>query len=97
MTPTPFFEILLLLAAAVFAVGGFQRARTVALLAGAAALGRALGEFDLAQDRVPATALLRQGRRTLALDADIVLQANDVVVLFGAPSDLARVESRLLG
>jgi CPA2 family monovalent cation:H+ antiporter-2 len=60
-------------------------------------LGQTLAELDITADKVVVTALLRAGKRTLSPRADTALQAYDVVVLFGAPPDLARVAARLLG
>jgi CPA2 family monovalent cation:H+ antiporter-2 len=74
-----------------------DRLHSVALPAGAAAVGRSLREVDLAQDRVLATAVLRQGRRILAPGPDFRIEADDVVVLFGTPADLQRARARLLG
>jgi CPA2 family monovalent cation:H+ antiporter-2 len=73
-----------------------DRLHSVTLPAGAVAIGRTLAELDLARQHVLVTALLRTGKRTLAPRADTVLQADDVIVLFGAPADIERVEARLL-
>jgi CPA2 family monovalent cation:H+ antiporter-2 len=74
-----------------------DRLQTVTLHEGTAALGQTLAELDITADKVVVTALLRAGKRTLSPRADTALQAYDVVVLFGAPPDLARVAARLLG
>jgi CPA2 family monovalent cation:H+ antiporter-2 len=74
-----------------------DRLHPVTLHAGTAALGQTLAELDIKADGVVVTALLRAGKRTLSPRADTALQADDVVVLFGAPPDLARVAARLLG
>jgi CPA2 family monovalent cation:H+ antiporter-2 len=76
---------------------GGDRLHSVTLHAGAAALGRTLADLEIGADRVLVTALLRAGKRTLAPRADTVLQPGDVIVLFGAPADIERVEARLLG
>lgn len=76
---------------------GGDRLHPVTLRAGAAAVGRSLAELDIDADHLMVTALLRAGTRTLAPPADTVLRVDDVVVLFGAPADLERVEARLLG
>lgn len=74
-----------------------DRLHSVRLPPGAAAVGRTLGELDLARDRVVVTALTRQGKRHTAPSADTSIEAEDVLVLFGAPEDLERAEARLLG
>jgi CPA2 family monovalent cation:H+ antiporter-2 len=74
-----------------------DRLHSVALDAGAAAIGRTLAELDLQRDRVLVTALLREGKRDLAPGAATRLNAGDVLVLFGAPADLDRATARLLG
>jgi CPA2 family monovalent cation:H+ antiporter-2 len=72
------------------------RLHSVRLAAGSAATGRRLDELELAGAGVELTALLRHGRRILDPAPDTQLVAGDVVVLFGAPEALARVEARLL-
>lgn len=74
-----------------------ERLHAVPLPAGAAALGRTLASLDLPALHVLATALVRGGRRTLAPAAATTLQEGDVLVLFGAPQDLARAERFLTG
>jgi CPA2 family monovalent cation:H+ antiporter-2 len=74
-----------------------DRLHSVALRNGAPAIGRTLAELDLAQQHVLVTALVRAGRRLLAPAADVALQPDDVLVLFGSPPDLERAEARLLG
>lgn len=76
---------------------GGERLRPVTLHAHAVGVGRTLAELDLGIDHVAVTAVLHAGTRTLAPPADMVLQAEDVIVLFGAPADLDRAEARLLG
>jgi monovalent cation:H+ antiporter-2, CPA2 family len=73
------------------------RLHALALPDGAHAVGRSLADLDLHGANVVATALLREGKRILAPPPEILLQANDVVVLFGTPADLDRAERRLLG
>lgn len=74
-----------------------DRLHSVRLPPGAAAIGRALGELDLARDRVVVTAMTRRGKRQLAPDPATRVEAEDVLVLFGSPADLERAEVRLLG
>lgn len=73
-----------------------DRLHALTLSAGAAAIGRTLAEADLAREHVLVTALLRQGKRHLAPGADMRLQSDDVLVLFGTPADLDRATARLL-
>ena len=73
-----------------------DRLHSVTLRSGAAAVGQTLSELELEQDHVLVTALVRAGKRALAPPPDMPLQADDVVVLFGSPDDLQRVEARLL-
>lgn len=73
-----------------------ERLHAVALPAGAAAVGCRLDALALGAGRVAVTALLRDGRRHTAPPPDTVLAAGDALVLFGAPDDLLRAESRLL-
>jgi hypothetical protein len=47
-------------------------------MVGAAALGRTLAELGVARDCVLVTALLREGKRTLAPQRDSPLQADHV-------------------
>jgi CPA2 family monovalent cation:H+ antiporter-2 len=76
--------------------GAAARLHAVRLTAGSATIGRRLDDLDLASDGVALTALLRGGRRLLAPAPDTRLAADDVVVLFGSPEALTRVEARLL-
>jgi len=73
-----------------------DRLHSVRLSAGSVAIGRRIDELALEADRVTVTALRRDGRRILAPAADTRLALDDVVVLFGAPEALARVEARLI-
>jgi monovalent cation:H+ antiporter-2, CPA2 family len=72
------------------------RLHSIALPAGSSAVGRSIGDLGLEEQQVLATALLREGRRTIDPPADTRLQANDVIVLFGETDALARIEQRLL-
>jgi len=76
---------------------GADRLHSVRLAAGSAAIGRRLDELELEPEGVSLTALQRAGRRILAPAPDTRLAADDVVVLFGSPEALTRVEARLLG
>lgn len=72
------------------------RLRSVVLPPGAHGVGRTLAELELDRDHVLVTAIARDGRRRLGPDPGTRLESGDVVVLFGAPEDLERAESRLL-
>ena len=72
-----------------------DRLHSVSLQAGSAAVGLTLAQVEPAKDRVVVTALVREGKRTLAPAAETRLAAGDVLVLFGAPADLERAEARL--
>lgn len=72
-----------------------DRLRAVPLFPGCAAAGSTLAELGL--EGVVVTALVRHGVRELAPAPETRLAEGDAVVLFGAPSDLEKAESRLLG
>lgn len=72
------------------------RLSTVALNEGAAAVGKTLAELDLDSLLVQMTAVRRHNIRALEPQPETVLHAGDVVVLMGAPEDLAAAEIRLL-
>jgi monovalent cation:H+ antiporter-2, CPA2 family len=72
-----------------------DRLQPVVLQEDSPAVGRSLGDLQL--HNVVITALVRDGRRLLAPDADTLLQAQDVVVLFGSPDDLQHAVGVLLG
>lgn len=74
---------------------GGDRLRSVVLEEKNAAVGRTLSDFDT--PGVVVTALVRAGQRSLRPAADIRLEAGDTLVLFGAPEDLQKAESALLG
>jgi CPA2 family monovalent cation:H+ antiporter-2 len=71
------------------------RLHSVLLPAGAAAVGRSLGELDIAAV-VEITAVRRRGLAPTHPPPDFRLEAGDVVVLLGRPTGLALAESRLL-
>ena len=72
------------------------RLHTIALNDGAAAVGKTLAELDLDSLLVQVNAVRRRNIRALEPQPETVLQAGDVVVLMGAPEDLAAAEIRLL-
>jgi CPA2 family monovalent cation:H+ antiporter-2 len=72
------------------------RLHSVAVSSGAAAIGKTLGELDLAGLRVQVTAVRRRNVRTLTPDNETRIEENDVVVLLGVERDLAAAEMRLM-
>jgi CPA2 family monovalent cation:H+ antiporter-2 len=73
-----------------------QQLRTVVLPPGAHAVGRTIQDLGLAEGRVRVTSLRREGIVGRDPDPDTRLREGDVVILWGAPEDLEREESRLL-
>jgi CPA2 family monovalent cation:H+ antiporter-2 len=82
--------------AAEFDDGTHVRLHSVPIEAGAAAVGRRLGDLALAQIGAEVTAVRRRGIRGADPSDDLVLQAGDVLVLRGAPEALELAEERLL-
>jgi CPA2 family monovalent cation:H+ antiporter-2 len=72
------------------------RLSTVALNEGAAAVGKTLAEIDLDSLLVQVTAVRRHNIRALEPQPETMLHAGDVVVLMGAPENLAAAEIKLL-
>lgn len=72
-----------------------ERLRPLRLREGCGAVGKTLAELPL--EDVIVTALARNGRREINPPEDTVLAADDVIVLFGRPQDLARAQQALLG
>jgi monovalent cation:H+ antiporter-2, CPA2 family len=72
-----------------------ERLRPLRLREGCGAVGKTLAELPL--EGVIITALARDGRREINPPADTLLAADDVIVLFGTPQDLARAQQALLG
>jgi len=73
------------------------RLQPISLGPGAYAVGRSLGELQLAEMGVRISAVRRRSRRGLIISPDLRLEADDVVVVLGKPEALARSEERLLG
>jgi len=71
------------------------RLHSITVSAGCAAIACRLDRLELGAG-VELTALLRQGQRILDPGPELLLQADDVLVLFGSPEALARTEQRLL-
>jgi K+:H+ antiporter len=72
------------------------RLRSIALTPGARAAGRRLGELALDTLGVTVTAIRRRETRAPFPGADTELLEGDVLVLLGAPEQLAAAEGRLL-
>jgi CPA2 family monovalent cation:H+ antiporter-2 len=72
------------------------RLHSVMIVPGAAAIGKSLGELDLARIRVEVTAVRRRNVRTTTPAADTRIEENDVVVLLGAEGDVAAAEMKLV-
>ncbi len=70
------------------------RLHAVTLPAGSGAHGRALSEIPLAGCKV--SALVRNGRRTVEVPAELTLQAGDTLVLAGTVEQVNAAEARLL-
>ncbi|WP_029463109.1 monovalent cation:proton antiporter family protein [Serpentinimonas barnesii] len=77
------------------AAAAVPRLHSVTVPAGCAALGCRLGQLELGAG-VELSALLRHGQRILDPATELLLQADDVLVLFGSPEALAQAEQRLL-
>lgn len=73
-----------------------ERLTSVYLPPGAYAIGSRLGDLRLEQDGVVVTAVRSGEQRYDAPGPEQVLQSGDVVVLGGAPEQLAQAEERLL-
>jgi CPA2 family monovalent cation:H+ antiporter-2 len=72
------------------------RLHAVTLTPGAAAIGKAVGEVDLAKVGAGATAIRRRTQRGLKLEPDLMLIEGDVVVLIGTATAVTAGEERLL-
>jgi CPA2 family monovalent cation:H+ antiporter-2 len=76
--------------------GSQPRLRSLMIASGAAAIGKSLGDIDLAAVNVELTAVRRHNVRTVTPDAATRIEEGDVVVLLGAQEDLAAAEMKLL-
>lgn len=72
------------------------RLQSIELDEGAASIGKALVDLQLAEIGIRVSALRRRGVRDTHPPADLILQAQDVLVLTGTPEALANAEIRLL-
>jgi monovalent cation:H+ antiporter-2, CPA2 family len=73
------------------------RLRSIALIPGARAAGRCLGELSLDALGVKVTAIRRRETRAPFPGPETELVEGDVIVLLGGPDQLAAAERRLLG
>ncbi len=72
------------------------RLKTVALEAGAHAVGQMLGGYDMDELEVTVLALRRRGKRSIEPEQDTLLEEGDVLVLQGSGVALVAAEERLL-
>ncbi len=72
------------------------RFQSIAIDAGAAALGKTLQELDVGKCGVFLTAIRRNGSRQMSPDSQTVVMVGDVMILNGVPQDLARAEMLIL-
>ena len=72
------------------------RLHSVIITPGSAAIGRTLGELDLARLRVEVTAVRRRNIRGTAPEPTTRIEEGDVLVLLGAEEDLAAAEIKLM-
>ena len=72
------------------------RLHSVTIVAGAAAIGKALSHLDLNALNVEVTAVRRHNVRTITPAPDTCIEEGDVLVLLGAAGDLAAAEIKLL-
>jgi CPA2 family monovalent cation:H+ antiporter-2 len=72
------------------------RLRSVVISPGAAAVGKTLGEINLATYSVEVTAIRKGNIRGLAPSSDMRIEAGDVMVLLGTEDNLAAAEIKLM-
>ncbi len=75
---------------------GREGLHAVTLQKGSKAIGKTLNELDLESHHITVTALRRGEEKNTAPRHDIILQENDVLVLYGTPEDIEHAESLLL-
>ena len=73
-----------------------HRLHSVVLPEGAAAIGHSLEALQLNRFNVEIHGVRRHGIKSAQPSMDMVVQANDTLVLYGAPEDLEKAEARLL-
>jgi CPA2 family monovalent cation:H+ antiporter-2 len=72
------------------------RLHSITVTPDSAAIGRTLGEIDLARLRVQVTAVRRRNIRGVAPEAGTRIEEGDVLVLLGTEEDLAAAEIQLM-
>jgi len=75
--------------------GDSDRARSIPVPLGCKAIGRQIGGLGL--DSVTITALVRSGERHATPTPETVIEAGDVLVIYGPPEELRRAERLVLG
>jgi CPA2 family monovalent cation:H+ antiporter-2 len=72
------------------------RLQSIMLDAGAAAIGKTIGEVDIGREGVFLIALRRGGVRQMEPDPQLCLAPGDILILNGSPENLARAEIKIL-
>lgn len=72
------------------------RLHSLVIGAGAAAIGKSLGDMDLASLNVAVTAVRRRNVRTVTPHPTMCIEEGDVLVLMGLEEDMAAAEMKLL-
>ena len=72
------------------------RMQSISIDAGAAAVGKSIESQRFEDIGIRLSALRRHGARATEIQADLLLEAGDVLVLTGTPEALAKAEMRLL-
>jgi CPA2 family monovalent cation:H+ antiporter-2 len=72
------------------------RLHSITVVASAYAVGKRMSELKIESTGVQVKAVRRSGQGNLVPSADLSIEANDVVVLLGAPESLSNAEVRLL-
>jgi CPA2 family monovalent cation:H+ antiporter-2 len=73
------------------------RLHSVVLDAGAAAVGKTLGEMNIVDHTLEIIAVRRPGQASPRVAPDLVFESGDVVVLKGTPEPISEAERQLLG
>ena len=72
------------------------RMQSISIDSGAAAVGKSIAAQRFDDIGIRLSALRRHGARATEVQADLLLEAGDVLVLTGTPEALAKAEIRLL-
>ena len=84
------------IAGALLGENWFARLKSVSVGPGAYAIGRSLGELQLEGYGARISAVRRRSRRGLIVAPELLVEADDVVVMLGMPEVLTKCEERLL-